>query len=329
MSDELTAATRSWPLIYACEAGVLTISRLLSQAVALRNKPPNYGHDPWYDSFRVEFVTPSGEIFGRSITGVEVAGLCPRDTSLSIADFIGIIHGTRPVILASADKVQARWTIGGAPRLQVTLRAKQSAPDLQVRRSAQTARITDLETQVAKLEASVAHLTYCRAWEQIGTHRSTTWNTLAWHVLPRPTDLYATELLRTSMLRDPNAIAHAPPLLPPKYLREYTDAATGNTVGREETALHYYIGMLAEFWTIQNSDVVLALIDTLLMLGTAPDRLDNRGDTPLDWLERAEQALQSQQRPAAEARAAMQTTASIRDLLVRVQSLRRKTAVAL
>jgi hypothetical protein len=263
--------------------------------------------------------------------------------------------GAPDVEAATPDELAVSWRVAecetqAACLIRIPLRAYENATDLRSKVYSQEAQIASLQLQVAELIADASKQAVGHGAAFVRGRADFTFRDHGWSILPNVSDPHAIEILQSSARMVVGVRATCTPLLPDSCLREYLDPradpsqrvhsvsdtdqqlnANSNSgsgaqpqkyleanrvsVSRGETALHYYIGLLDHKWTVENEHVFTAIVAELLRLGVDPAAPDNRGDTALAWLDRAELALRARLTGAAEDRAATFTIARIRKLL--------------
>ena len=291
-----------WPIARWGSAGGLIVSRRDSG-----------------DGFRIKFVDADGRMYRTTV--LDHTSVCESDAAVSTTAFIKIIRDSVPNVNPTPpDEIAVSWRVVGsetqAPcRIRIVLRAYENATSLQSKVYLQEAQIASLQLQVAELIADVSKQAVSQKAASVrGRAGLSSRDYYGWGILPNVSDPHAIEVLQSSAHSVVGERATCVPLLPDSCLREYLDV-DGVSVSRGETALHYYIGILDRKWTVENEHVFTAIVAELLRLGVDPATPDNRGDTALAWLDRAEQALRERLTVAAERCAALYTTARIRKLL--------------
>jgi hypothetical protein len=108
------------------------------------------------------------------------------------------------------------------------------------------------------------------------------------HRLPDIADPAAAQKLQRLLNAglDPNT--RNPTILPHSYARERYNVSW--YIARNETILHYYAALLDAnaIGRFQDPDIVIDLFVQLLKHGANIELVDDRGDTPLMWLNRAD-----------------------------------------
>ncbi len=301
LCPSLDRSVVQWPITHWGPAGGLIVSRRDSG-----------------DGFRIKFVGADGRMYRTTV--LDHNSVCQSDAAVSLTAFAKIMRDGAPdVDTTTPDELVISWRVvegetQAACQIRILLRAYENATCLKSKVYLQEAQIASLQLQVAELIADVSKQAVSHKAASVRGRAGLPFRDYGWGILPTVSDPHVIEILQSSARSVMGMRATCAPLLPDSCLREYLEA-DGVSVSRGETALHYYIGSLDRRWTVENEHVFTAIVAELLRLGVDPAAPDNRGDTALAWLDRAELALRARLTVAAEDRAATYTIARIRELL--------------